>query len=220
MIKRTFAALALSCVLLGSTRSEAAFAISSFTPTNTGTAYGDYTFGYSFSLSQTVYVTSLSLFDSHGAGALQDSHQLGIFAAGSNTNLVTRTLDSTSAVTSIGGQSFASVSLGASFVTLGPGTYNIGAFYARNSADALVFSSNGLTTGGPELAYNYNAYHSNGFAAPSNAGPPFGGYIGPDFTYQLTSPTVPEPSSIVLTSLGAAGLFVGRLARRKAKVVA
>jgi len=217
MIRRTFAAIALSCLLLGATRSEANYAVNGFVPTSVGPSQDFFTLGYNFTLNQTVTVTGLSIYDSRGSAGLADTHQVGIFRTGDALVAGTATTvgPGSTLFTTPGPnpQVFAGTTLAAP-ITLGPGSYFIGATYGPNSLDLLALTT-AVTNFDPAVTY-VEAGFARGATLANQTNNVFSpqGYIGPNFTFTA----VPEPSSIILVGLGAAGLLVGRFARRKSVV--
>ncbi len=175
-------------------------------------ANGPFTFGWSFTVTGTIDVTDLSVFDS-GGEALAESHDVGIWDSMGNL-LDSATVGSgTSATleTDALGQAWRDVSAP---VVLGPGTYTIGAVWLDGSDPNIFPGELSSITMGPGITFGENEYIAGGtLTDPTNTSGDMGSYFGPNFEYTAT----PEPSSVVL--LGSVAFAVGlrlRKALRKA----
>jgi hypothetical protein len=183
-----------------------------FVNTTDGTlGNGPFTLGWSFTITQTIDVTDLAVFDQSGE-ALLESHDVGIWDSTGFLVDSATVVSGTSATleTDALGQTWRDVSAP---VVLGPGTYTIGATW-NNGLDPLIFPGDlSSITMGAGVTFGESEFIAGGsLTDPTNTA---GGlaYFGPNFEYTAT----PEPSSMVL--LGTVALGVGlrlRKALRKA----
>ena len=182
------------------------------------------TWGFTFSLSSTQSVASLGIWD-EGANGLTISHQVGLWDASQNL-LAQVTLDNTAtpvASTSTAGRwLFANVS---SPLSIGPGTYFLGALYTDTQTDAIRFQNSSatplnLTTAG--VTY-LGPRRNPGGSGPANLIFPSDdptsvgltvGVFGPNLQFQTTA--VPEPMSLILLGSGLAA-FATRRRRPRAR---
>ena len=170
------------------------------------------TLGWQFNLATTRDVTSLGIFDI-GSNGLIDSHQVGIWTT-SGTLLASATVTNASTVvasTSSSGR-WMFTALG-SVLTLGPGSYIIGADYLTAS-DPVMTSASSLF-GDPDVTFlngRFVATQTAAFDFPDDSFSTTGGHFGPNF--QLASATVPEPSSLALIALGGGVLALVRRRRQ------
>jgi hypothetical protein len=147
-----------------------------------------FTLGFAFTLSTTVQVDDLAIYDSGGT-PLAESYQVGIWNS-SGVLVVSGTVGPGS--TLIGQFQVAAVTP----TILGPGSYTIGALYPANDPD-LVFTpgpSSGLTgfSTAPGVTYDSSVFtESSTLVEPTSPeGTP--GYFGPNFLL------LPEPTSVAL----------------------
>jgi hypothetical protein len=169
----------------------------------------DGTRGWEFTVLQSVFVTSLGLYD-HGGDGFGASHQIGLWGAGSA--LFASLVMPQGSAGFLGADSFRYLVLGAP-VFLAPGTYRIGAHYAEASPDVIAQSA------GPVGATGYITYDGprlfrNGFDDPLEVSAVTGGAFGPNFIFETELVQVPEPFSAVLLGTGLLGLAVIRSRRR------
>jgi len=139
-----------------------------------------------------------------GANGFSNSHQVGIWDTSSNL-LASATIPAGTSAALIGPDNFRFVALGAP-VTLGTGSYLIGAHYLVGDADSIaqdtpVGAPGFITYAGPRLS-------GTGFAAPTSVSAATGGAFGPNFEFQPTAAAVPEPLTLVIWSVGALGMAV------------
>jgi hypothetical protein len=176
------------------------------TAINSGKEYGNggdnHVVGWKFSISQSIEITHLGMFDSapsggsRGDGLLVD-HDVGIYSD-SGTLLFSQVIDNASS-TLIGDFRYEAVS---SPLVLGSGTYVIAAFMPDNGDDYLLDE----TTGTPN-DYNFSPminYQSarfllsqSGLVFPTGEltfAPYTEGFIGPSFQFSA----VPEPTTVAL----------------------
>lgn len=154
---------------------------------------GDDTLGWSFSLTSSVTVTQLGVWDNGGNGLIQP-HQITIWDSTGTVIEATALVPSGTAATLTNG--FRYVALGSS-VLLGPGTYTIGAYFAPFGDDAAILAS--AVAGTSPVTYTGsrsetgNAYPAGDAFSLSNS------YFGPNFQFTVSS--VPDRGSTL-------GLFV------------
>jgi PEP-CTERM motif len=205
MTSAAIGALLAGVSLLGGSAQAAINPVVQYSSTGLGSDNRTFTAGYQFSLSSTVTVNALGVWND-GAGY---SHDAGIWD--SVGNLITST-------TVTGGDPLVDNFLWQSIspVTLGPGTYTIGdQLYEAGNIYSIPVSASGVTTipqytwladeqvPGPGLVWptgSYGGYGQNGI-------------LSVDFS---VSGGVPEPSTWALMLIGFAGLgFAGYRASSK-----
>ena len=180
----------------------------SFTPvTGESLTNGPYTLGWEFSLSSAGTVTALGAFNSTGTG-LAESHDVGIWDS-TGTLLVSATVAAGTVDPLIGQFRYASVST----ITLGPGTYEIGALWL-DGADNNTFPGDVATVNTiPSLTFIQNSFVAGGtLADPTNTTGSNDSYFGPNFLVGTRSVT-PEPGTLVLLGSGLLGA-VGVIRRK------
>jgi hypothetical protein len=144
-----------------------------------------FTLGWAFTLSTTVQVDDLAIYDSGGT-PLAESYPVGIWNS-SGVLVVSGTVDSGA---SLVGQ-FRVVAVTPTL--LGPGSYTIGALYPANDPDLVWTPGSSLTfSTAPGITYNSSEFtESASLVEPTNPeGTP--GYFGPNFL------VLPEPASVAL----------------------
>jgi Domain of unknown function (DUF4082)/PEP-CTERM motif len=164
------------------------------------------TIGWQFTVNSPVSVSALGFFDV-GLDGLAQSHQVGIWA-NTGTLLVSGTVSAGTSSTLDG--SFRYVTVPGTILT--PGTYRIGAFYVANSADLKPGNSESITTD-PAISYIQPNYGLGSFTFPNVLQGIGNGlnHFGPNFEL---SP-VPEPSTLVLLSVGGIVVMVRSLRGRR-----
>jgi len=149
-----------------------------------------FTLGWTFTLSTTVRVDDLAIYDSGGT-PLAESYQVAIWDS-SGAQVVSGTVGPGS--TLIGQFQVAAVTP----TILGPGSYTIGALYPANDPD-LVWTPGpssppltGLSTA-PGVTYDSSVFtESASLVEPTSATQGTPGYFGPNFL------VLPEPTSVAL----------------------
>lgn len=210
MLHRLFSLSVVVCLLGLSAPVQAqtflAADINNSTGMQGGTAATTLTMGYSFTLAQPYYLTSLGIWDRQGNG-LADAHPVGLWTD-SGTFITSVTVQAGTASTFVPSivTGFAAGS-GWRFETLtGPlflntGTYRLGAFYANGSTDDYQFAiPTGQVEWAPGVTFGGNHASNAGslsFPGGSNSGFDVG-VLGPNMIL-----AVPEPTTWALMGLGA-----------------
>jgi Domain of unknown function (DUF4082) len=160
----------------------------------------DVTVGWQFTVNNAILVTDLGVWDGFrrfggagdgetpAGGGLGESHTVTIWDANGNA-LAQATVPAGMAGTLV--DVFRYVSL-PSPVSLQPGTYTIGAYYAGNSAtpDGAAFFADPINTA-PEISYDASTYtFGNGSPMPGDFSDA-SGYFGPNFQFQNAADTTP-----------------------------
>ena len=177
----------------------------SFTDAGGFAASPNYTFGWAFTLSNTVTLTELGVWDRSGTG-LNDSHLVTLWTS-TGTQAAQTTIPSGTSAPITDGFRYESITP----VVLSAGSYTIGAFFTSSSDTAATLCSTVTTAAG--VTYDGSkATGGNGFPSFDSAG--YGnGYFGPNF--QFTTEAVPEPSTWAVGLL-TAGLLLCSIWRRRA----
>ncbi len=175
------------------------------------------TIGWQFTVSGSILVTNLGVFDSGLGGSglpngLADAHTVGIWDTNSATLLVSAPMNTGTTDPLV--NQFRYVS--ATPTLLGPGTYTIGATWVANSDDYIANAAivPGSFFTGPGITYLRDEYiQSNSLVMPTSS---LGGsfdpaMFGPNFEYN----TVPEPTTMILLGSGLLGLWGFRRKFRK-----
>lgn len=167
-------------------------------------------FGFSFSVSQSVRVDALGLYDV-GANGLADEHPVGLWND-TGDMLAQAIVDNASTASTSVNSNHAWRFTDIAPIILMPGTYKLGAFYpttadafaassAENPANILLspvitFGSSFVTTGGTEF-----------FAEPNTMTGFNPGFFGPNARFTV----VPEPATLTCLAIG--GLMLIRRRR-------
>jgi len=162
------------------------------------------TYGWAFTLTNTISVTELGYFDFGGNG-LTDSHDVGIWT-NTGTLLVSATVPAGTAATLNGDFRYVLVTA----TLLAPGDYVIGGFSPADSGDPVAVEASTITTAS---GLSYGGSRSIGgntltFPIGDASGHP-NSYFGPNFTFS----TVPEPTTLGLLLFG--GLTALGLRRKR-----
>lgn len=168
---------------------------------------GPFTLGWSFTVTKTITVYDLGVFDS-GGEALLESHDVGLWNS-SGTLLISATVDSGTTDPLIDGFRYAGITP----IVLTPGTYTIGAEW-DNLLDPLIFAGDPGSIGtSSAITYDQPEFVSGGaLTFPTSTVPAADGYFGPDFIMN------PEPMSWALMLLGIGGVGAAmRRSRRRAE---
>jgi hypothetical protein len=165
------------------------------------------TIGWQFSTSTTIDVTHLGFWDASPGNPLGQTHQVGLWT-GTGTLLASTTVLTTSALT--GDFRYESIAP----VTLGPGTYLIGAEIKAPFLDFYATFATSITTA-PEITHLGDARNASGggFSSPGIVTTNEGRF-GPNFQFNVNS--VPEPGSLTLLGLGSMSFAAYALRRRAA----
>ena len=167
--------------------------LTSFTGGLNATSGSDQLYGWEFTLSSSVNVTALGVFD-FGADGLSISHDVGIFDASTQALLTSATVPAGTAGFLDSG--FRYVSL-ASSVNLGPGEYVIMMTMPKSNTDYQHIEVSSETTSSPVTYVNSQFSNGSTLAYPTDEGAFAPGIFGPNFEFAGTS--VPEPSTLAMS---------------------
>lgn len=221
------AAACAAALLLAQPASAQTAAIQSFTSTQAFQSPG-FTVGYTFTLSQSVIVTSLGYFDLLGNG-LVENHQVAIYSSNGATQLVTATVTTASPL----GNTFSATGAGNEisgfrYATSGPtvlaaGSYTIGAYTGNlNPSDAFFYSAAIV----PGTSFTFGSGIASATPGGLSATAPVGNtggasgvsYFGPSFTYTVGQGVAgPEPGTVALLATGLLGMGGIRIRSRRKK---
>lgn len=165
---------------------------------------GGCTLGHEFTVSSDVVISGLGIFDA-GADGLNDSHSVGIWDA-VGTLLASTVVGPGSTLTDssasgLGGYVYSAINS----LTLGAGTYVIGAFYGDGMTDRVFYEATGIFANDGGASYTQGRFLNSGtFQLPSNFAPDRQ-YFGP--TALISAVPVPASILFLLSGLGALGLW-------------
>jgi len=174
-------------------------------------AAGDSTFGWEFTVSNPVTVSSLGFFDAEEPGLIEP-HAVGIWDLSSSLLASTMVGNDGQPYPATGGEGqwiFQSVSP----VQLGAGTYVIGAHYPTPRGDMIttdIFRGALDPIPPPSISWNNQRGGGSGFVFPSNVAVNIVGGFGPSFLL------VPEPESISMFIFFAVTMLPARLRKQRA----
>jgi hypothetical protein len=177
----------------------------------------DSTVGWKFTVTSTITIGSLGLFD-FGKDGLAESHRIGLWDTGATpTLLASATIDNANSThvastSTTGDWLFTSLS---SSVQLSPGAYVVGAFYMANSKDSFMTTTSSPTTIQGVTFNEARESPTSGLQFPgffNTEGP--AGFFGPNLS-TAAAPPVPEPETyaMLMAGLGLLSFFARR--RRK-----
>jgi hypothetical protein len=208
MMKKVLAIAGVIIALAATNGAADSIALSSFTGGTLATSGSDQLYGWQFSLSSSVDVTALGVFDS-GSDGLSISHDVGIFRLSDQALLTSATVPAgTSGFLDSG---FRFVSLG-SDVSLAAGDYVIAMTMPVQNADTQAIQVSSLTTTSPVTYVDSRFDGGLTLAFPTIKGAFAPGMFGPNF--EFTGAAVPEPSTLVM-ALAPIATALGLMLRRR-----
>lgn len=166
--------------------------------------------GWSFQVTSAVTVDGLGLFD-EGLPGLNSAHQVGLWDA-TGTLLRQATVSNASAVqasaSALGRWLFEDIAS----ITLGAGSYAIGAFYASSdpNPDFVIGFATDLVTAPNTLYLSSLASEGGAFAQPGEYGEVMPSVFGPNFRTAAGPGELPEPAPLALIGLALAAVAVAR----------
>ena len=146
-----------------------------------GSAPGDVV-GFRFTVSQSVQVTDLGIWNADQTGGIESPHQIGIWDA-SEVLLASVTVDATGTV--VGAWIYESIAP----VVIAPGqTYTLGALYLPSDNDWYISGASSVSTA-TEVTWLSSVYPASGglgFVFPASTSASFGRF-GPNFIFSEVS---------------------------------
>ncbi len=175
----------------------------------------DATVGWKFTVTSTITIEGLGIFDVGGNG-LAESHQIGLWTSSGGSPLVSATIDNANS-TPVASMSNLGNWLSTPIASrqLTPGDYVVGAFYTHGK-DAFITRATASTISGVTWdEYRAAVGSSLLFPDPFTAESSPAGFFGPNLFTATPAPAVPEPTSLILLGSGLAGLIAWRKRRAK-----
>lgn len=174
-----------------------------------GTSSGSNSLGWEFSVSTTVTVTHLGIWDM-GNDGLANSHPVGVWTS-TGTLLASTTMASGTGAPAIvaggGAGSFRYNPI--SSIVLTPGSYVISAGYVFTDTDMFGRTASSVSMGAG-LSFTQTRFENgSGFTFPTQAVPD-NAFFGPNFQYRIGGASAPEPSALALLALGGSLALVKR----------
>jgi hypothetical protein len=206
--KRILAMFAVIVALAATNGAASTIALSSFSGGFLATSASDQLYGWQFTLSSSVDVTALGVFDNNGDG-LSISHDVGIFQLSDQSLLISTTVPAGTPGFLDSGFRFASLST--DFV-LAAGEYVIAMTMPQGNADMQFIQNTSETTSSPVTYVDSRFGASSTLAFPTDQGAFAQGLFGPNFEFTTTA--VPEPSNLVISAAPLAVAF-GLMLRRR-----
>jgi hypothetical protein len=181
-------------------------ALTSFTGGSMATSGSDQLYGWQFTLSSSVDVTALGVFDLNGNG-LSISHDVGIFRLSDEALLTSATVPAGTAGFLDSG--FRYTSLGSPFV-LSAGEYVIAMTMPQGNNDFQFIQVTSENTSSPVTYVDSRFGLSSTLAFPTSKGAFAPGLFGPNFEFTA----VPEPSTLAM-AIVPIGVGLGVMLRRR-----
>ena len=178
----------------------------------------DSTVGWKFTVTSTITIGSLGLFD-FGKDGLAESHRIGLWDTGATpTLLASATIDNANSTviasnSSAGQWLFTPIK---SSVDLTPGAYVVGAFYMANSKDSFMTTTTSSPTTIQGVTFNEARESPTSdlqFPGFFNTEGP-AGFFGPNLS-TAAAPPVPEPETYAMLMAGLG--LLSFIARRRKK---